>query len=73
MTLRALVDLLMAKPLLTRKDLAQRFCRTLITIDNWRRNGKLPKPIYLPGCRFPYWRPIDIERYELRRQRNAKN
>jgi len=62
------MDLLMARPLLTRKDLAQRFSRSLITIDNWRRRGLLPAPVYLPGCRFPFWRPIDIQRYELKRK-----
>lgn len=55
-----LVDLLAGRPLLTRKDLARRFNRCLRTIDQWHADGILPKPVYLRGCAFPFWRPNEV-------------
>ena len=62
--LAELLEVIASKPLITRKDLALRYSVTLITVDNWRRTGKLPRPVYLPGCRFPFWRPCDLQRFE---------
>jgi hypothetical protein len=67
--LAALVEVVCARPLLCRKDLARRYGRDLDTIDRWHAKGKLPKAIYLPGCRFPYWRPVDIHTYEKRNRK----
>jgi len=72
-SLKALLEVLLCRPLLSRKDLAQRYDRAVVTIDLWRREGKLPDPLYLPGCRVPYWRPIDIERFEQRTKRSKNN
>jgi predicted DNA-binding transcriptional regulator AlpA len=63
-SLKALLDLIAAKPLLTRKNLAQRYGKTLWTIDRWHRDRVLPSPRYLRGCAFPFWRPCDIEAAE---------
>lgn len=68
-TLLALVEILAGRPLLTRKDLALRFGRDLDTIDRWHRRGKLPRAIYLPGCRYPYWRPFEILCFERKRKK----
>jgi hypothetical protein len=71
-SLKALLEVILCRPLLSRKDLARRYDRTVLTIDNWRRGGKLPDPVFLPGCRFPYWRPCDIDRFEQRLRKRAK-
>ena len=63
--LRELLDTLsefVGGPHLTRHDLARHFQRSLKTIHNWHRTGKLPPAVYLPGKRTPFWRPIDIAR-----------
>ena len=62
--LAQLVELIICKPFLTRKDLARRYGRELRTIDYWHRSGKLPAAVYLPGCRFPFWRPCDLHKFE---------
>jgi hypothetical protein len=62
--LRALVDIIMLKPVLRRKDLAQRYGVDANTIDYWVRISVLPKPRYLPGCGFPFWTPSEIEKNE---------
>lgn len=64
--LAELVELILCRPLLTRKDLARRYGRDTDTIDRWKSSGKLPKPIYLPGCRFPYWTAASLRSYETR-------
>ena len=64
MSAKLLYEIISAKPILTRKDLAQRYNRSLWTIDRWHRDGVLPEPRYLRGCPFPFWRPMDIERAE---------
>lgn len=68
--LMELVEVISAKPLLTRKDLARHFCKSVDTIDYWHRRGILPAPVYLPGCRYPFWRPVDIQRVEMRWRRH---
>lgn len=71
MSFRALMELLANKPLLTRKDLAQRYGLALRTVDRWRAAGKLPAPVYLKGCLQPLWRPIDIVSHEKRHRRET--
>ena len=65
-TLAALVEIIMSVPMLMRKDLARRYGRDTDTIDRWHAKGKLPKAVYLPGSRFPQWRPCDLLEYERR-------
>ena len=55
--LLALIDLLMARPCLTRKDLAMRYGKTLVTIDRYKADGTLPRPKYFHG---PLWTPAQI-------------
>ena len=55
--LLALIDLLMCRPCLTRKDLAMRYGRDLRSIDRYKAAGTLPKPIYFHG---PLWTPLQI-------------
>ena len=69
MTLHAVLDLIAARPLLRRKDLACRFNVTERTIDRWHAENHLPCAIYLPGCLLPFWRPCDIEEFELSRRK----
>lgn len=69
-TLAALVEIIMSRPLLRRKDLARRYGVDDATIDRWHSNRTLPPGFYLPGTRFPQWRPCDI--YEYERRRNSK-
>ena len=64
----ALLEIVTSRPILTRKDLARRYGRNLITIDRWHTSGKLPKAVYLPGCRFPLWRPCDIHQWEKKKK-----
>lgn len=58
--LRELVEVISAKPLLTRHDLARRYGAMLQTITEWHRAGTLPPPKYLPGSRSPRWSPSAI-------------
>jgi hypothetical protein len=62
--LKAIVEMLAGRPLLNRKDLARRYGKDLDTIDRWHRARILPQGVYLPGCRYPFWRPVDVERNE---------
>ena len=61
MTTKALISLIATKPLLTKSDLAIRFCVSIRTIERWRRTGRLPRPIHIHG---PRWTPEVIERLE---------
>lgn len=70
--LQAMVELLVQRPLLTRKDLSRRYGVDLDTIDRWHARGFLPRGYYLPGSRFPYWRPGEILRNEKRNQKLLK-
>jgi hypothetical protein len=63
--LSALVEILAAKPVLWRKDLATRYGVTLSTIDRWHTSGTLPPARYLRGCPHPLWRACDVEQSEL--------
>ena len=56
----ALLEIVKGVPMLTRKCLARRYGVDLDTIDRWHRSGKLPEAVYLPGCRYPFWRPVEI-------------
>lgn len=58
---KALVEIMAARPVLNRKDLARRYSIDLDTVDRWHSRGTLPPGRYLPGSRFPYWRPFEIE------------
>jgi predicted DNA-binding transcriptional regulator AlpA len=58
MSLQQLITSIVNEPLLTRKDLARRYSVSVDTIDDWRREGILPKPVHVG--RFPYWRPCEI-------------
>jgi predicted DNA-binding transcriptional regulator AlpA len=69
MSLRALMELLASRPLLTRKDLAQRYGITLRAIDLRHSSGRLPPAVYLQGCRQPLWRPVEIIQWEKREHR----
>jgi len=62
--LSVLVEILSVRPLLTRKDLAIRYERTVKTVDRWRRDGVLPSPKYLPGSTIPLWRACDLMSFE---------
>ena len=62
--LSALVEILAAKPVLTRKDLANRYGRHLSSIDRWHAEGVLPAARYLRGCPLPFWRACDLEAAE---------
>ena len=62
----ALVEIMAARSVLNRKDLANRYRIDLDTVDRWHSRGILPKGYYLPGSRFPYWRPFEIEQNERR-------
>ena len=71
--LKQLLELVAGRPLLTRKDLARRYGGVdLDTVDRWHRKGFLPKAVYLPGCRYPFWRPCDIAAQENRSQKLRK-
>lgn len=67
--LEALLEVIASKPMLTRQDLQRRYGVHIDTIDDWRANGTLPAPVYLPGSVVPLWRPIDIERNESRNKK----
>ena len=62
----SLVEIMAARPVLNRKDLARRYSIDLDTVDRWHARGVLPPGFYLPGSRFPYWRPFEIESNERR-------
>jgi predicted DNA-binding transcriptional regulator AlpA len=69
MNLRAIVEIIQSRPLLRRKDLARRLGVDDDTIDRWHKKRKLPAAIYFPGCRFPLWRPGDVEAWETRNKK----
>lgn len=58
MSLEKLITSILREPLFGRKDLARRYRVSVDTIDDWRRNGILPKPVHVG--RFPYWRANEI-------------
>ena len=64
----ALVEIISSRPILTRKDLAVRYGRTLRTIDEWHSNGTLPPAVYLRGSDIPMWRPCDLMRAECKKK-----
>ena len=70
--LKALVEIMAARPVLTRKDLAQRYGVTLRCIELWHARGTLPPGHYLPGSNSPHWRPFEIESNE-RKSPKLKN
>jgi hypothetical protein len=53
----ALLDLLLNRPCLTRKDLAMRYGKDTRTIDRYKADGTLPPPKYFHG---PLWTPAQI-------------
>ena len=62
-----LLEILAGRPLLRRKDLARHFNVSLDTIDRWRDEGRLPRPVYLHGkgtSSVPMWKPCDIMKME---------
>ena len=61
MSQQELIELIAAKPLLTKHDLARRFNVTLRTVERWRASGKIPKPTNVGG---PRWSARQIEHYE---------
>jgi predicted DNA-binding transcriptional regulator AlpA len=65
----ALLEIVKGRPLLRRKDLAQRFNVIPETIDRWHSQHKLPAPVYLPGSCIPLWRPCDIDHWETKHKR----
>ena len=71
-TLQAVVEIITSKPMLTRHDLARRYRCTTDSIDDWHARGTLPKAIYLPGCRSPLWRPMDIFQNETQQTKLSK-
>jgi hypothetical protein len=48
----ALIDFLLNKPCLRRKDLTRRYGIDVRTIDRWKADGTLPVPTYYHG---PLW------------------
>jgi predicted site-specific integrase-resolvase len=48
-----------APAVLSRRDLAELFGVTPLTVSRWFREGRLPPP--LPLSRWPRWRVKDIE------------
>jgi predicted DNA-binding transcriptional regulator AlpA len=62
--LAALLEIVSARPLLRRKDLARRYGIALATVDRWHAAGLLPPAIYLNGCSIPLWRPGDLLNWE---------
>ena len=65
MTAKALCEFLAAfigpRPVMTRKDLARHYGRSLRTIDRWKEEKKLPRPIWIHG---PMWKPEDLASME---------
>ena len=57
-----LADLISDKSMLSRKDLARHFGRSLRTIDRWKREKKLPRPTHVHG---PMWTPASIAKMEV--------
>lgn len=53
----------MIKKFLSAADLASRFGVSRATIWRWKREGKIPSPVYL-GARCTRWREEDIVTYE---------
>jgi predicted DNA-binding transcriptional regulator AlpA len=62
MSLRALVELLANKPLLRKKDLAQRYGYSMRGLDKLIAAGVIPRPSYLG--RYPFWSPNQIANNE---------
>jgi predicted DNA-binding transcriptional regulator AlpA len=62
LTLEKLIKDICFAPLLTRKDMARRYGRSLETIDEWRRKRWIPKPVYIG--RIPHWRLGDVYLFE---------
>ena len=61
MTTALIVELLANRPVLRRKDLAQRYGVDVRTIDRWKEQGLLPRP---PSLQGPFWTPAEIAHIE---------
>lgn len=59
--LLALLEILLNKPCISRKDLARRYGRTERTVDTWKADGTLPPPKWFHG---PLWTPAQIAEAE---------
>ena len=64
--LAALLEIVSARPLLRRKDLARRYGIVLTTVDRWHAAGILPPAIYLKGCAIPLWRGGGLLEWEAK-------
>lgn len=47
-----------------KNHVADRYSVTARTIERWSRNGRLPKPVYLPGSSFPLWREDALDAFD---------
>lgn len=61
MNTQNLLEIIATRPILDRKDLARRFCRSLRTIDRWALTGRLPRAL---RCSGKLWTPQSIDRME---------
>ncbi|MBD3675582.1 MAG: AlpA family phage regulatory protein [Planctomycetaceae bacterium] len=52
-------------PFISPKQLARRYGVSRITIWNWRKKGKLPKPLIETG-RETFWLLVEIEEFDRR-------
>jgi len=67
--LKRVVEILAARPLLFRQDLARRYGCDVRTIDRMVADGRLPRGNYLRGSSIPQWSADEIADAE---ERNSK-
>jgi DeoR/GlpR family transcriptional regulator of sugar metabolism len=58
-----IIELIANRPILRRKDLAQRYGVSERTIDRWKEQRILPRPSYIKGA---FWTPSQIADTECR-------
>jgi hypothetical protein len=54
----------LAKRYLTKQAVAFRYCCDTRTVDRMKDDGRLPKPVYLPNNKRPFWLEADLDRHD---------
>lgn len=55
---------------LRKATVAERYDVSIQTVDNMVKNGRLPKPYYHGGVRFPRWLESELDAYDAAMQRS---
>jgi predicted DNA-binding transcriptional regulator AlpA len=54
---------------LSKAAVAERYTTSSQTVDRMSRDGRLPRPLYFGGTRFPRWDEAELDEFDRRRTR----